>query len=58
MKTILLVSLLVLATQCAYEPEVMLTAQPQFLNKLIANYSDTIIKTINDYKIEDPAPIE
>ena len=36
----------------------MLTAQPQFLNKLIANYSDVIINKINDFKIPDPKPIE
>jgi len=36
-------AVLLVASNCAYEPELMLTAQPQFLNKLVANYSDTII---------------
>ena len=48
MLTKIVVTLILLNTaQTAYYPELMLSAQPQFLNKLIANYSDPIINAIN-----------
>jgi hypothetical protein len=50
-------ALLTIFASCAYEPELMLTVQPSFLNRIIANSSDTIIKAINSYHIADPAPI-
>lgn len=31
----------------------MLTAQPQFINKIVANYSSNIIDAINSYHIPD-----
>lgn len=49
---------LVAIVHCAYEPELLLTAKSQFINKFIGNYSDTIIHTINNYSIPDPDPIE
>lgn len=36
----------------------MLTAQPQFLNRFIANYSSTIIDTINNFTVPDIPAIE
>ena len=53
MSKYLLLFLLLAMTQCAYEPELMLTAKPSFLNRFIANYSNTIIDTINNYHIPD-----
>jgi hypothetical protein len=57
-KCLLLGLFLVALVQAAYEPELLLTVKPQFLNKFIANYSDTIIDAINNYTIPDPAPFE
>lgn len=57
-KCFLLGLFLLAMVQCAYEPELLLTAKPQFLNKFIANYSDTIINSINNFTIKDPDPIE
>lgn len=54
----LIVGLLVALASSAYEPELLLTVKPQFLNKFIANYSDLIIHTLNNYSIPDPAPFE
>lgn len=58
LKGLILGLLLLAIAHSAYEPELLLTTKAQFLNKLIANYSDTIIGTINNYSIPDPAPIE
>ena len=59
MLTKIVVALILLnASQTAYYPELMLSAQPQFLNKLIANYSDPIINAINSYHIPDFPTVE
>ena len=55
---VLIVALLLVLSKCAYEPELMLTAQPQFLNRFVANYSDTIIDTINNFTVPDIPTIE
>ena len=57
-KPLLVFALLLVASHCAYEPELMLTAQPSFLNRIVANYSSTIIDTINNYSIPDLPNIE
>lgn len=57
-RKILLLVLVIANIQCAYEPELMVTAQPQFLNRLIASYNETIIETINNYSIPNPPTVE
>ena len=51
-------ALLLALTHSAYQPEIVLTTQPQFINRAIANNSDAIIKAINSYPVPDLPPIE
>ena len=56
--TLLLLFLLSTLANCAYEPELSLTAQPPFLNRFISHHGHNISELINNATIPDLPPIE
>jgi hypothetical protein len=56
-KILALLALTLATINCAYWPEMMLTAKSHTINQLISNYSTNISSAINDYPIVLP-PIE